>query len=243
LPGDSQDRPMRIGAGALGERMPARDLFVSPGHSMLIGGQLILARFLVNGITITQMPAGVGDIEYFNIDLGVHDCIIAEGCWAESFADAARLRGTFDNAAEYAALFPDEPPAEVLRLCAPRPERGERLGAALMLVVARARAVPGRLEGWLETADGWRIEGWARDVAHPELPVLLEVCVGGKVIGTVLAREFREDLWQAGKGRSAFRFTPPFRLRAEHLATLVVRRAADGAELPGAGRIREQAAA
>lgn len=35
--------PVRIQAGALGPNMPARDLYVSPGHSMLVGETLVLA--------------------------------------------------------------------------------------------------------------------------------------------------------------------------------------------------------
>ncbi len=35
--------PVRIAAGALGQNLPQRDLFVSPGHSMLLGDVLVLA--------------------------------------------------------------------------------------------------------------------------------------------------------------------------------------------------------
>jgi hypothetical protein len=46
--------PVHIRADALGDRLPARDLCISPGHAMLVGGNLLLGRLLVNGITITQ---------------------------------------------------------------------------------------------------------------------------------------------------------------------------------------------
>jgi len=54
-----------------------------------------------------------------------------------------------------------------------------------------------------------------------------------QVIGTVLACEFREDLRAAGlaEGRCAFTFNAAERLRPEQIASLRIRRAADGAEL------------
>jgi hypothetical protein len=211
---------------------------------MLLGGTLVLASNLVNGITITQTPPDY-QVNYVQIELGRHDCVVAEGAWSETYADGPGLRAQFHNVAEYEALFPDEPPAEALRLCAERPQQGPLLAAALLPVVERAAAgiVPGPLEAHIDEASDWRVRGWARDLAHPELPVQLEILTGGQVIGTVLACEFRVDLRQAGKGRGycAFGFTPPFRLRAERLATLAIRRATDGAELPGLERFRPQA--
>ncbi len=128
--GTIQNRPVRIRAAALGDQIPARDLFVARGHAILIEGRLILAECLVNGITITCDPT-LARLDYYNIDLGRHDCIIAEGAFAESFADAKGLRDRFANAAEHHALYPDEPPPAELALCAPRPEQGEALNAVL----------------------------------------------------------------------------------------------------------------
>ncbi len=235
---DNRDRlPIHIRPGALGDRMPARDLYVSPGHSMLIDGQLVLAKFLVNGVTITQETDDAPErIEYLMLDLGAHDCVIAEGAWSESFADGPGLRDEFHNAAEFYDLYPDTPPAAKLVLCAPRPEQGAELDAALRPVVARAARglVPGRLRGCVDAVSGaWKIEGWAHDPDHPELPILLEISLGGRVIGATLARAPRRDLAEAGigRGKCAFFFTAPERLRPDLLDTLTVRRAADGAEL------------
>ncbi len=232
--GDPALTPVCIHAGALGERLPARDLYVSPGHSVLVDGTLLIARLLVNGVTVTQdwCPQR---IDYVHIELAAHDCVIAEGAWAETYADAQVSRAAFDNAAEYEALYPEAGPApDEFTLCAPRPERGAKLEAALCPVVARVAVAPGALSGSVDRIDGaWRVQGWAHDAAHPDLPVLLEVELDGRVIGTVAACEPRADLAQAGfgRGRCAFTFTSPVRLRPELLASLRVRRAADGAEL------------
>jgi hypothetical protein len=241
-PGDAKNWPVRIRAGALGDHIPARDLFVSRGHAILIEGRLILAEFLINGITITCDPSIAG-LDYYNLDLGRHDCIIAEGSFAETFADAKGLRDRFTNAAEYHALYPNDPPPEELSLCATRPEQGEALNAALRPIAARAaaRMTPGPLEGYVEKIiDDWYVSGWAFDPAHPDLPVLLEVCVGGQVLGSVLACDPRDDLAEAGKGsgRCAFTFKSPSRLKPEMLATLSLCRAADAAELPVNPQIR-----
>ena len=236
--GDPALTPVCIRAGALGERLPARDLYVSPGHSVLVDGTLLIARLLVNGVTVTQdwCPPR---IDYFHIELPSHDCVIAEGAWAETYADAQVSRAAFDNAAEYEALYPGDGPApDEFTLCAPRPERGAKLEAAMRPVVAQATkasaVAPGALAGSIDRIDGaWRVQGWAHDAAHAELPVLLEVELDGRVIGTVAACDERMDLAQAGfgRGRCAFTFTSPVRLRPELLGTLRVRRMADGMEL------------
>ena len=232
--GDPALTPVCIHAGALGERLPARDLFVSPGHSVLVDGTLLIARLLVNGVTVTQNWCPPR-IDYVHVELASHDCVIAEGAWAETYADAQVSRAAFDNAAEYEALYPDAGPApDEFTLCAPRPERGAKLEAALRPVVARVAVAPGALSGSIDRIDGaWRVQGWAHDAAHPDLPVLLEVELDGRVVGTVAACEPRGDLAQAGfgRGRCAFTFTSPVRLRPELLASLRVRRAADGAPL------------
>ena len=232
---DPGNMPVRIAAGALGPHMPARDLFVSPGHSMLIEKTLILARNLVNGITITQCADNmVPDVvEYFNIELASHDCVIAEGTFSETFADGPGLRSKFHNEAEYWKLFPDDlPPDELIPLCAPRPERGAELGRILQPIVARAAAgrTLGSMEGFVDLAAGFQVEGWAMDNANPLLPVLLDIFMENHVVATVLAADFRPDLLAAGKGRGycAFSATLPVRV---NLGTLRICRHQDGAPL------------
>ena len=97
--------PVCIRAGALGPAQPQSDLWVSPGHAVLLDGHLVCAYLLVDGTTIVQ-PPHTGRIEYFHIDLGSHDCVLAEGAWAETYYEHLN-RDQFDNADSFRAAFPN----------------------------------------------------------------------------------------------------------------------------------------
>jgi hypothetical protein len=234
--------PVRILAGALGEGLPVRDLSLSPGHAVLLEETLVLAQSLVNGITVRQDEAPEL-VEYYAIELDAHDCVIAEGLHAESFADGPGLRNQFHNIAEFHTLFPDYAEPDEIALCAPRPERGPALDAVLRPIVARAAAgaVPGALRGFVDLIeeDGL-VEGWAQDMANPELPVQLEIRRGSAVLGTVLACDKREDLAAAGigKGRAMFSCRVPGGLTDDARHGISVHRAGDGAVVPLSGDCR-----
>ena len=236
--------PVRIQAGALGGGLPERDLFVSPGHSMFLDGVLVLARNLVNGVTITQDDVPE-TITYFQLEFDTHDCVLAEGCWSESFIDGPGLRAQFHNAAEYLREHPAyvEPPETIL--CAPRPESGPALEQALAPVLKHAAAIlaeaggaPGPVEGWIDDIADGHVTGWAIDTQHPEMPVWLDIWSGAAKLGTVLACEHRADLEAAGKGTGRCAFT--FALPAGAGTSLSVRRAGDPAELPMASGCQER---
>ncbi len=223
--------PIRIRAGALGENLPHRDLFVSPHHAMFIDGVLIPAEQLVNGVSIVQAPA-VASVAYFHIELETHDVLLAEGAAAESFLDCdSRLM--FHNAAEFAALYPDADP--VTAACAPRVEGGETLRRICRRLASRAGVdtCPGALRGHLDAIERRSVSGWVR--GESDAPAWVAVSVDGMPVARGLANRFRPDLAEAGIGQGwhAFRIVLPRALDPAKPHRISVRREADGAELPG----------
>ncbi len=241
---DTGQLPVRICAGALDGVLPRRDLYVSPGHSMLMNGQLVLAQSLVNGITIRQERRGE-QIHYFQLEFLSHDCVCAEGAWSESFADGPGLRAQFYNQAEFFGRYPDHVTPAALRLCAPRPVAGAELEVLLLPIVARAMrcVAPGRLEGSLDVRSNIKVIGWAMDAENPLLPVLLDIKLGEERIASVLACDPRDDLRMAakGRGRCAFAFVPSPPFTGAEMAALRICRAVDGAEILSAMDRQEQA--
>ncbi|WP_414739711.1 Hint domain-containing protein [Methylorubrum extorquens] len=104
-------QPVRVRAGAFGHDLPARDLFLSPGHPVLVGadadnegGALVPVMCLINGTTITREP--VASVTYWHIELDAHDILLAEGLPAESYIDGGD-RPFFSEASDHALHNPD----------------------------------------------------------------------------------------------------------------------------------------
>ncbi len=227
--------PICIKAGALGPNTPTRDLYVSPGHSMLIDNILVLAKTLVNGVTIT-IGAAPEIIDYYQIEFAAHDCVMAEGSWSESYADAPGFRGKFHNAAEFYALNPDYVEPQTLKLCAQRPDSGPALEGILCKLTALAAKTigTGTLTGCIdEVSASGLVRGWARDERHPDLPVLLQISLAERLIGFVLAHNLRADLKEAGYGSGlcGFSFTASHGLTKAQMREIRVSSTSTGAEI------------
>jgi hypothetical protein len=124
--------PVRIRAGALGDDVPRRDLYVSPAHAVFLRNVLVPARKLLNGASIVQVSAAER-VEYFHLELESHDLILAEGAVSETFVDDDS-RALFDNAADYAGPRLAVRPA----YCAQRVEGGPALEALRAELTRRA---------------------------------------------------------------------------------------------------------
>lgn len=234
------DRPVRIRAGALSEGVPARDLWVSPDHALFVDDLFVAAGHLVNGRTITRGEA-VADLTYWHVELDAHDLLLAENTPAESFLAMPGLYRHFDgDRAEPIAQVTSVPYAE-------RAQEGPRLTALRQRLIQHAglsldHPGLGDLRGQLDLCEVYggdlRVAGWARDAAHPNGPVCLDVVVDGTVAALALAEVYRPDLAEAGvgDGRHGFDlgFDEPLTSGTAH--TIEVRRSADGAPI-GAMRV------
>ena len=111
-------RPIRIRAGALGNGLPNKDLYVSPQHRILIRSEiarrmfgvfeiLVAAKHLLklNGIEITEDNS---EVEYFHILFDRHEVVFANGAETESLYTGPEALKSVDPArrAEILTLFP-----------------------------------------------------------------------------------------------------------------------------------------
>lgn len=94
-------RPVRVIAHAFGEKRPHRDLVLSPKHAVFAMGVLVPVRLLINGQSIVQEH--VDFVDYYHVELGRHDVLLAEGLPAESYLDTGNRRA-FENGVAHAGL-------------------------------------------------------------------------------------------------------------------------------------------
>ncbi|MEM9150399.1 MAG: Hint domain-containing protein [Cyanobacteria bacterium P01_F01_bin.3] len=118
LPHPFRTYPICVKAGALGNNLPVRNLYVSPDHALFIDGLLINAGALTNGISIVQIE--MEQFEYHHIELEHHALLLAEGTPAESYLPQTQARELFDNGEEYEKLYPNHSSLSLLPMNTPR---------------------------------------------------------------------------------------------------------------------------
>lgn len=88
---NDNSKPICIKKGALSGNKPFQDLFVSPGHGIVMNGQLVSAKALVNGTTIIQ-DSDCTSVEYYHLECEDHSALLANGVLAESYVDNKNRR-------------------------------------------------------------------------------------------------------------------------------------------------------
>jgi len=132
--------PIRISQHALDHQTPHRDLFLSPAHALFMGGVLVRAKDLVNGLSIAPALTDRDMFEYFHVVLDTHEVILAEGAPAETFLVETHNYEEFTNFVEYPRLYPADK-GQVMKPFAPivgRDSGREHLKALLPQGVRRA---------------------------------------------------------------------------------------------------------
>jgi hypothetical protein len=132
---------VRIAAGAFGASRPCRELWLSPDHAVYVGDVLIPVKYLINGVSIAQVP--MDEVTYYHVELPRHSVLLAEGLAAESYLDTGD-RSNFANHGGPIMLYPDfASRAWDANGCAPLVVTGPELDAAKRWVNGlAARAIP-----------------------------------------------------------------------------------------------------
>jgi Hint domain len=130
---------------------------------MFLEGVLIEAIDLINGVSIVQVDR-VERVDYFHIELDTHDIIIAEGALSESFVDDDS-RGIFQNAHEFAALYPNMPTERPTRYCAPRLAFGTQVEVARRLIAQRA-GIPYTPSSNAKRPRALVVDSWVPQLGH-----------------------------------------------------------------------------
>ena len=83
---DSLSRPICIEKNAFGEDRPFENLYVSPGHSIMIDDRLITAKNLRNGDTVYPHDE-CESVEYYHLQCEAHSAIYANGVLSETYIE------------------------------------------------------------------------------------------------------------------------------------------------------------
>ncbi|EHD14282.1 hypothetical protein CIN_02140 [Commensalibacter intestini A911] len=89
---DEANYPIRILKNAISDGVPFKDLLVTPEHCIVLDGQFIPARMLVNNGSIFY-DTSITEYTYYHIETEQHSIITADGVLTESYLDTGNRSG------------------------------------------------------------------------------------------------------------------------------------------------------
>lgn len=119
-------RPVRISAGALGDGLPGKDLYVSPQHRVLIRSKIAQRMFGSDEVLVAakqllaldgfDIAEEVTEAEYFHILLDRHEIVISNGAETESLYTGREALKAVGNALteEIYTIFPELEKSDVM---------------------------------------------------------------------------------------------------------------------------------
>jgi hypothetical protein len=112
---------------------------------------------------------------------------------------------------------------------------GAFFNCTLLVPTSGGASDANRFEGSLDKAEVAFAGGWAWDRTQPDVAIKVDVYDGTKLLASVTAAGFREDLKSAGKGdgKHAFNYAFPQTLHDGQSHTISVKYGGTTAELPG----------
>ncbi|WP_238991672.1 Hint domain-containing protein [Gemmobacter caeruleus] len=114
-------RPVRIGAGTLGEGVPAADLLVSPQHRVMLRSRIAVRMFGVPEVLCParhllalpgiEIAGDLDEVTYTHLLFDQHEVVFSNGAETESlFTGPEAIRSVSpEQRAEILAIFPDLP--------------------------------------------------------------------------------------------------------------------------------------
>jgi hypothetical protein len=93
---NSKSRPICIKKDAFEEECPFEDLYVSPGHKLLLDDEMVEANNMINNNTIYQ-DNSCEYVEYYHLECEKHCAIYANGVLAETYKEHRNNRSIFEN--------------------------------------------------------------------------------------------------------------------------------------------------